>query len=237
MKFIVRWSSALLTLLYPESCAACDASLEGAGERAPPLCAPCALSLVPIAHPCERCGLALPDERARLCLGCGVQPPSYAAARAPYEYGGALGRAIRRFKWSGLSALGRPLGGLFACAATRDVDCIVPVPLHPRRLRARGYNQAALLARALTRSGGAKLILDGLDRVRDTPSQATLGLAERRRNVRGAFVAVKRRVAGQHVLVIDDVLTTGATAEACARALTEAGAASVRVLTLARAMP
>jgi ComF family protein len=230
-----RWGRALLSIVYPARCCACDALC----DETTAFCDGCALTLVPIdpARACGACGLPLPSAPSETrCLGCLQRPPPFVAATAPLEFGGALGRAVRRMKWARRPELGRPLGRLLAPAA-RSGDLLVPVPLHPRRLRARGYNQAALLALAAADDGGPPVSLDALARVRDTPPQSRLGAAERRANVDGAFAATLDAVRGARVLLVDDVLTTGATAAACATALLDGGAAEVRVLTLARAMP
>jgi ComF family protein len=225
--------AATLALVFPARCSACAESC----PEGHPFCASCALSLVPITSACARCGLPLPDGTENApCLGCTVRAPPYSRARAAYQFGGALARAIRRLKWGRAPDLGRPLGRLLSTVGTdADVDVIVPVPLHPRRLRSREFNQAALLALELPEA--RRVDLAALERIRDTPPQSTLGLDERRRNVRDAFVARPDRVRERRVVLVDDVLTTGATAEACARALLDAGAARVGVLTLARAMP
>jgi predicted amidophosphoribosyltransferase len=265
---------AALALLYPSRCAACDALVERAHDV---FCAPCALTLVPIEAACPRCARPLPPSASSSppapCLQCLQRPPNFAAALAPYEFGGALAQAIRKLKWRHRPELARPLGILLAVAwarapaAYRTVDVLVPVPLHPSRLRVRELNQAAALAqsmrvtcrqrardvlekRTLTPEAQAAVqrLVDPcplaavatrvLLRERDTPPQTGLSALERRRNVLGAFVVRdRRRIAGKQVLLVDDVLTTGATADACAAVLRAAGAASVLVLTLGRAMP
>lgn len=151
---------------------------------------------------------------------------------------GPVREAVHRLKYRGQRALAEPLGGLMADWWERrgaEVDLIVPVPLHPKRLRERGYNQAALLAKVMARHVGRPLADDGvLVRVRHTRSQMELGEAQRRRNVIGAFRADEVGVRGRRVLLVDDVCTTGATLEACTDALRAAGAVEVRAFTLAR---
>jgi predicted amidophosphoribosyltransferase len=267
------WQAAL-TLLYPPRCAGCDALLDGNHAC---FCRACALTLVPLERACPRCArpLATSVERPAPCLACLMRPPRFARALAPFEYGGAVAQAIKRMKWTRLPQLAWGLGELLARELARapppfaTPNVIVPVPLHPRRLRAREFNQAAALAFALKRAAEARQrrayqrarelgcdemrarswarITDGLmharvepevlARVRDTPPQTGLGAAERRRNVHAAFIVRKpAKVRDRMVLLVDDVMTTGATADACAAALQRAGAASVVVLTLGRAV-
>jgi ComF family protein len=205
---------ALVSLIYPAKCTACSSScMEGEA-----FCSACTLSVDP-----------LPGLGETLPL-----PPGVSRARSAFGYGGALARAVRTLKLGPRPELAGPLGALLPRA---EAELIVPVPLHPRRLRERQLNQSAALAFAARDAGRLRgpIVPHALVRVRDTPSQATLPAAERRDNVRGAFRA--EGVRGRQVLLVDDVLTTGATAEACARALRSAGAAGVAVLTLARALP
>jgi ComF family protein len=154
------------------------------------------------------------------------------------SYAGALAEAIRRFKYGDRPDLGGPLGALLAAdaAGLEPVDVVVPVPLHPRRLSERGYNQSTLLARPVARSLRAPLRAGALRRIVDTAAQARLGAAERRGNVMRAFaVPDPATVCGRRVLLVDDVATTGSTLGACATALVSAGSADVRALVLARA--
>lgn len=162
--------------------------------------------------------------------------------RAFAYFGGPLREAIHEFKYEGATVLAAPLGQFMACAwpglapAGQEMpDVLVPVPLHPRRERERGYNQAALLARELALHLHRPTVEDVLRRSRDTAAQVDLGTSERYANVRGAFRCVERRFSGQRVLLVDDVCTTGATIEAAAAALRLGGASVVLAYTLARA--
>lgn len=207
----------LLELLAPERCAACDA----------PLTTP-------------RAGVPAGPEG--FCGGCGPlleRAPRAGSLGAAFVYGGPLADAIRRYKYGGRSELAGPLGRLLASACLElagRVELVVPVPLHAARLRARGFDQAALLTGPIARGLGASRLVDGLARVRPTAVQASLARERRVDNVRGAF-APSPRVRGARVLVVDDVRTTGATlGEACA-ALVEGGAAAVHALALAGVEP
>jgi ComF family protein len=222
----------LLSLLYPSRCAGCDELVDADG-----FCAACAPSLEPVAPACPRCGL--PQTAPSLCTHCARAAPRFDWARSSYRFGGAPAAAVRALKWGHRTELAPMLGGLLPALQPDAVDVVVPVPLHPRRLRQRGFNQAALLAYGMLRQrrGWPRVDCHALHRVRDTPAQSTLGLGERLANVRGAFLAVRRRVAGRRIALVDDVMTSGATADACARSLKEAGAIEVGVLTLTRAVP
>ncbi len=181
-----------------------------------------------------------------LCLRCVRTQPSFRMARALFSYRtdndsapDILGSIIRRHKYGPNQALGAVLAELLEdrLPVDSDYDLVIPVPLHPRRLLRRGFNQSALLGAVVSRKLRCRLEVAALIRVISTPSQTAQDLERRRRNVHKAFaVRYPERVAGRKVLLIDDVLTTGATAEECARTLRESGAAVVDVLTIARAI-
>ncbi|HET9753053.1 MAG TPA: phosphoribosyltransferase family protein, partial [Myxococcales bacterium] len=203
-----------------------------------PFCLFCADTLVPAPAGCPLCGVPqdeslLPALKPRRCLHCRERPPAFALAAAPYLHGGALAEAIHRLKYEGREDLGAALPVLFAGCAVPKSDVVAPIPLHPRRLRQRGYDQASLLARGAARQFGLP-VAPLLSRVRDTGQQVGRDRLARALNVRGAF-APAAGVQGLRVCLVDDVMTTGATASAAAEALLSAGAARVEVRTLARA--
>jgi len=180
-----------------------------------------------------------PAAPAHLCGACTIDRPEYDYARSAAVYEGALREALHAFKFSGKRALARPLGDLALeqCVASLPdgIDAAIAVPLARERERERGFNQAALLAQRIAGRLGVPTRPRWLARVRATRPQSDLTAAERRANVRGAFQA-SPQVAGRHVLVVDDVLTTGATLRECARALHDGGARRVGVLTVARVL-
>lgn len=234
--------NAALDALMPPRCTSCKAPVSTAGLY----CADCWGALQPPASPCHTCGVPLPPQWSAeaTCLGCLAAPPDFSRARAPFVYADVARSTVLAFK-NGAEHLA-PLMARAMHLAARDLappdgqlgECrIVPVPLHRWRLLRRGYNQSALLAGALAPLTGGTLDLDSLVRRHATDSTRGKGRAARQAQMKGAFsVRADRRSAirGQHILLVDDVLTTGATASAAARALRRAGALSVVVITYAR---
>jgi ComF family protein len=234
------WAVAALDLVFPARCPVCEATL-GAGRR-DPLCGACWSGIARIESPfCARCGLPRlvfepTQAEAGPCPACLAAPPAFDWARAAARYEGPLREAVHRFKFGRRVTLARPLAALIMeqCAAAVPAGAvIVPVPLARERERERGFNQASLLAERLARALRLRWRPRWLARPRATAPQTALDATERRTNVRGAFVA-STSAAGADVVLVDDVLTTGATAAECAHALRAAGVRSVGVLTVAR---
>ena len=232
--------SSLVSLVLPSPCLVCGLLLDR--PLFGPVCAPCLRALPPLDGPgCPRCGVPYANGVAPgLCGPCRSPRRAFRRARAAGPYEGALKELLHRLKFDKRVALGRSLGELAyaRCVAGGPLEgaVAVPVPLHFWRRRARGYNQADLLARSIARAASIPLCR-ALLKVKDRPPQTSLSLEARRRNARGAYRARRRvRLAGRSVLLVDDVFTTGATADACARALRRAGASAVDVVTVARVL-
>lgn len=161
-------------------------------------------------------------------------PPAFTKANSFTHYEGVVASAIHHFKFLGIRRLSKPLSEFLLFYDTKGIDSVVPVPLSPKSLKNRGFNQALLLSRHLSDEKKIPLLMDVLRKIVDTPPQVGLSAKERAANVKKAF-ACTGEVTGLNVLLIDDVMTTGATVNACSKQLLSAGAKSVSVLTLARA--
>ncbi|TAN05703.1 MAG: ComF family protein [Rhodanobacteraceae bacterium] len=218
--------------LLPSHCLLCGAR----GQGALSLCADCAGDLPVNAVCCPRCALPLAAP-APLCGRCVRRLPPWDAAWAPFRYEWPLAQLEARFKFAADLAAGHTLAAAWMVSPqpAELPQAIVPVPLHRARLRRRGYNQALELARPLARHFGVPLLRDVLRRPRATAAQTELDAVARRRNVRGAFVLAGNASLPDHVAVLDDVFTTGATLGECVRVLKRAGVARVDVWALARA--
>ena len=237
----------ILNLIFPDRCFLCTAPV--ARLRDCSVCGDCwgkAVSLRLKPPWCPSCGLPfqtpLTDE-GHLCGACSVQTPPFSGARSFGYYAAQLSRLVQGFKFERRRNLAKPLASLLASAyletwRREEFELVVPVPLHPRRRRERGFNQAALLAAALQEQLMLPCSESPLSRVRDTLPQVGLSDAERQRNLRSAFRCDRPAlVRDRRILLVDDVMTTGATVASASDALLTAGARSVSVLTVARAVP
>jgi len=228
---------ALLDFFLPEFCLFCQAPLPPKSVHL--ACSDCLNKITPIPQPmCSCCGAPFrsPAGVEHLCQDCLTEPPPFSRARAVAFYDGLMLEAIHRLKYQRRLIYAKFLSQLLASASTATLveaaDLLVPVPLHPRRLRWRGFNQAILLARTFS---NLPLGRDVLVRRRPTLPQVKLSLQERQANVKGAFeVPQPAAVQGKSVLLLDDVYTTGATVKECARVLKRAGAVQVEIVTVAR---
>jgi ComF family protein len=244
---IVTWAASLreglLDLVFAPVCAGCRTPVPTAREERL-VCGVCWSRLRPLPAPrCERCWTPLPADGA--CRGCPEIPAGVRAVRSAFLLGEEARALVHALKYGGWSALARPLAHRMAelplpADVAREARVVVPVPTSPVRLRERGYNQAALLAAEYAVRTGRCVESGLLLRMRASETQTTLHPGERRANVAGAFSVPPARadsLAGEHLLLVDDVWTTGATARACARALLDAGARVVSVVTFARVLP
>ncbi len=219
-----------LDWLFPPICAGC-------GKKDTRWCSECQSRVVKLTSPlCEKCGQPQNDER--VCIRCQTQPPTYAAIRSWAIFKGPVREALHHLKYKRDLALGdifsRYLINILR-ASGWDIDLVVPVPLGIARQAERGYNQAALLARPVALGLSLNYKPSALRKVRDNRTQVGLTFEERRENVSDAYWAEVKHVQGKRVLIIDDVITSGATLDACAMALRAAGAQKVYGVTVARA--
>ena len=227
---VTKLKRIALDLLFPQCCVGC-------GREGDFICRSCRQSLLPITPPvCPRCGR--PQPGGTLCPGCVDWQAEIDGIRSPFRFDGVMRQAIHELKYRNLRALAAPLVKLLQdYLITNPVpgEVLVPVPLHRKRLRERGYNQASLLARELGKLTNLPVVEDCLVRQQHAPPQArTASVSERQSNVAGAFTCGDERLRGKQVLLIDDVATSGATLNACARTLKSVGAASVWGLVIAR---
>ncbi len=245
-------AEGFLRLLFPPRCQACGAFCPE------PLCSACLAQIERISLPvCHCCGLPLDPhaQHGNLCPEC-RRGRWFDLCRAACRYSGPLRLAIHKLKYAGRAQLARPLGEMIVAALrqgpqpgwTADrhyspppapdigrITAVVPVPLHPRRERERGFNQAELLAQHVAEQLSLPVLPHALRRTKDTASQVGLTLRQRQQNVRGAFEPGERgAIRGQTLLLIDDVCTTGSTLDECAKTLKRAGAEGVYAATVAR---
>jgi ComF family protein len=220
-----------------QTCLLCDEPTDSAN----PICTPCESELPWLIDQCERCALPMPIS-GLTCAQCTRQSPAFSDVIVPWQYDFPIDALVTRFKHQGKWPLGRLLAELLAQNLQHRFedglprpDALIPVPLSNKRMRQRGYNQAAMIAHWL--GAALKLAVNErlIKRTKDTPAQQGLDARARKRNLRDAFVLTEpASVAGLHIALIDDVLTTGSTADALARLLIQAGARKVDVYCLAR---
>ncbi len=231
----------LLDFVFPRKCYGCRVVIRNSD---PLFCTDCARTFRRVEPPlCTSCGIPFKARAGadHVCPDCSEKPPLFDLARSAMVYEGAVRKAIHRFKYSGHVYLHKGLGDLLADFAEsiyerEPWDTVVPVPLHPSKLRARGVNQALMLARRVSKRIPARVLPDSLVRDRRTPAQTDLSRKDRARNVRGAFRVVRTNLACNRVLLVDDVMTTGATMRECAKTLKRAGAECVVAVSLARSV-
>lgn len=233
----------LLDIIYPTSCAVCGATAETH------VCANCraAVTIHPTLACCSICGKMMMNPESAgnvvaVCGQCHSQAPKFDAARSAGAFSGPLRTLVHKFKYNKATWLRRELGELLegcviANFSSESIDIICPVPLSPVKQRSRGYNQAAILAKDLARNLSIPNVPKILRRARNTPTQTHLDAAQRRKNVAGAFLSppnMRPLVYGRCILLVDDVMTTGATLSECAATLKANGAERVLAVTLAR---
>lgn len=233
----------VMVTVFPSFCRLCGRALEVSGEKI--VCFRCLQRVERHAGPyCPICGRFYHQSEASVepCGQCLKQPPPFSRHRSLGPYSGRLKEVILLFKYKDCEALSRPLARMmYEHPAGREIfeglDCILPVPLHRKREKIRGFNQAALLGRSISELSGVPFLSGVLVKTRTTPAQVSLEAADRESNLKGAFEVRKaHQIAGKTVLLVDDVFTTGSTLKECAGQLEKAGAREIRALTLARAV-
>ncbi len=229
-------------LLFPSFCQVCGRFLEGRGEKI--VCSQCWERIIlPPRGRCARCGRFYEQEKAEhLCLDCQQHPPYFNLHRSAFPYEGVLREIILLFKFRGYSYLAKPLAGMAIrrlkeeASLWEGLELLLPIPLHPRRTKQRGYNQAQLLAKIIGRELSLEDDSRVLQKVVNVPPQSSLAEKARRENVRNSFkVRSPDKVKDKVIGLVDDIYTTGATLNECSRMLSQAGAKEVRALTIARA--
>jgi len=232
----------LAHVIFPPRCVACGTALP---EKRSSFCSDCVARIEFINSPlCPLCGqpFSEPGTGDHLCGDCLLSIPPFSAARALGKYERVLMEVIHHFKYGGKTSLGEVLGGMMAeysypSFSIGDYSLIIPVPLHHRRLRQRGFNQALILAREISRRWRVDIDFLSLKRKVFTEPQVGLGRELREHNIKGAFaVADQGRIVNEKIVLVDDVYTTGSTVKECARVLMKCQAKEVAVLTLARAV-
>jgi ComF family protein len=225
--------SRLINGIYPSECPVCGNPSDAFSHA--PICSSCWVQIKRYDGPsCSICALPFPSEYSRICGSCLKKNPPFSLIVTFGLYEGVLAEAISLFKFHGIRRLSRPLGRLLLDLDIPRADAVVPVPLTSQGLRRRGFNQSLLIAKVIAKKIQAPLFMDTLLKVKETPPQIGLSARERQSNLKNAF-KVAGDIKGKRILLIDDVMTTGATVTECSKVLLKAGAKEILALTLARA--
>jgi len=231
MNKVYKWIDSIQSMFFPPLCLLCGQRTEGPAD----LCPGCYDDLPWIPHACVRCGLPLPWDTP-LCGTCLKRPPTQERTRVLWHYTPPVSGLIAALKFRGQLPCARLLGELMSFTL-QDIprpDCLLPILLHPKRYRERGFNQSTEIARPVSRNLNIPLRPDLCRRLRSTPPQRELDAKHRLTNLRGVFAA-KKEVRGLHIALVDDVMTTGATVQEVAATLKGAGAGRIEAWILARA--
>lgn len=223
----------LLRVLFPESCPVCKKP--SADHSTAPICLDCWQGISQYQGPiCQKCGKPLVSNISVTCGDCLADKPAFKWVRSFGIYDGTLKKAINLFKYYGIKRLSKPLSEFMFKMKIPAVDVVVPVPLSKKKLKQREFNHAALLAKYISIYLGTRVTLDCLVKVKETMPQVGLSAKERGKNVRNAFLAKNNEfIKGKNILLVDDVLTTGATIRECSKSLKSAGAGEIYAITLA----
>ena len=229
-----------LNIFFPESCPVCQKPSRN--HLTAPICAACWQSIGPYQGPmCRKCGKPLLSDASLTCGSCLRDEPAFHHGRGFGLYEGVLKKGINLLKYHGKKRLARPLSDMLIQRGLppgmQTVDTVVPVPLHHKRLRQREFNQAALLAKHIAAHLKVRLVINSLEKVRDTSPQVGLRARERMENIKNSFhIANPEGIKNKSILLIDDVVTTGATIRECSKVLKKAGSGDIYALSLAHGM-
>ncbi len=231
---VYNWLKIAQKLAYPYTCVVC----QGSAFSDLDLCDDCKAALPRLAAACRQCALPLPTAGIELCGKCLASPPDFHESHVPFHYSEPVDRLIQGLKFNARLSYGRVLGELMSDFLREGCielpDCIIPVPLHAKRIRERGFNQSLILAQHISQSLKLRVDYRSVSRIRHTIAQMELPAKARQKNIRGAF-AVDKDFAASHVALLDDVMTTGSTMRELAKVLTKAGVLRIQVWSCARA--
>lgn len=222
----------ILNILFPETCPVCQKP--SSDHKTAPICADCWATVKPYeGSSCIKCGTPLVSDLSSTCGECHKNEPFFDNAQCFGLHEGALQKAISLFKFHGIKRLSYPLSEKILLKKLPQADILLPVPLHKKRLKYRGFNQSALLGKYIAQRSDMPLSLNTLVRIKNTVPQVGLSAVDRERNIKNAFdVVSKEKIKGKRVMLVDDVFTTGATVRECSMVLKQAGAEKVYVVTL-----